>query len=156
MLARLHVVPGLYKPGKAARQLNSPPLGQMLRFGAGSNSGGRQRADAFTEGGFGEFRCWHLADLPEQPINVCYWVKSGRRAFAARGLLMTRSGHDLCPVCAFSHSQSGSSWHVTQIAPALQTKILTLVIAIPLSSMKTRFVAPRFSGLRITESPLCV
>jgi hypothetical protein len=56
------------------------------------------------------------------------------------------------------HPQAPQRLHlaVIQIAPALQTMILTLVIAMPPSSMKTRFVAPRFSGLRIAARSLCV
>jgi hypothetical protein len=53
MMARLHVAPGLYKPGKPARHLNSPPLEQMLRYWAGSNwrSAGSPQIAATQRGG---------------------------------------------------------------------------------------------------------
>jgi hypothetical protein len=25
------------------------------------------------------FRCWHKADVPEEPVNVRYWGKSGHQ-----------------------------------------------------------------------------
>ena len=54
------------------------------------------------------------------------------------------------------YSQSGPSWYLIRVAPALQTRILTLVIAMLLSSTKIRFVAPGFSGSRMTERSLRV